>query len=58
MAASGRRDDQGDNGGTRAAAADTRGGERDGQADGIGHLPGVVNDLPEVAPHEWIYLMS
>ena len=21
-------------------------------------LPGVVNDLPEVAPHEWIYLMS
>ena len=24
----------------------------------IGLLPGVVNDLPEVAPHEWIYLMS
>ena len=21
-------------------------------------LPGIVNDLPEVAPHEWIYLMS
>lgn len=21
-------------------------------------LPGVVNDLPEVAPHEWIYIMS
>ena len=24
----------------------------------IGLLPGIVNDLPEVAPHEWIYLMS
>lgn len=31
-------------------------GEPDEQA--IGLLPGIVNDLPEVAPHEWIYLMS
>ncbi|HUF57295.1 MAG TPA: hypothetical protein VMM55_12125 [Thermohalobaculum sp.] len=30
--------------------------EQDDQA--IGLLPGIVNDLPEVAPHEWIYLMS
>ena len=39
-------------------AADLRRGAADGEDRAIGLLPGVVNDLPEVAPHQWIYLMS
>lgn len=34
-------------------------GAEQGTGDAAFHgLPGVVNDLPEVAPHEWIYIMS
>ena len=36
--------------------SETKAGDDEGEA--VGSLPGVVNDLPEVAPHEWIYLMS
>lgn len=35
---------------------DTR--EGSGNEATIGRLPGIVNDLPEVAPHEWIYIMG
>ena len=42
--------------GDRRLAGHRDGAEPDDRA--IGMLPGVVNDLPEVAPHEWIYLMS
>ena len=43
-------------GGRQAAERRSDLAEPDEQA--IGLLPGIVNDLPEVAPHEWIYLMS
>ena len=38
--------------------AGPEGAAEEGSGDALGSLPGVVNDLPEVAPHEWIYLMS
>lgn len=37
---------------------DTAGDAPEQTATVFSRLPGVVNDLPEVAPHEWIYIMS
>lgn len=39
--------------------AEPAGGVCDDRSETVfSRLPGVVNDLPEVAPHEWIYIMS
>ena len=43
---------------TGRPSAEAAGEPAERQEGAVGALPGVVNDLPEVAPHEWIYLMS